>query len=98
MTQPTAGFGQTLPRPRLASPSAARISARSRLLSFSPEACPCEPGSIVIRGDPADKLAEILGLAEIAVHRREADIGNLVERRQRLHHQLADHVARHLGL
>src|SRR5579863_437906 len=49
--------------------------------------------SIAIGGDAPDKLAEILGLAEIAIDRGEADIGDLIEARQRLHHQFADHVA-----
>src|SRR3954447_3622283 len=98
ITQPTAGFGQTLPRPRRASPSAACISARSRPLSISPDALPRASASIVIRGDPADELAEILGFAEISGDRGEADVGDLVEGRQRLHHEFADHVARHLGL
>src|SRR6185312_12441394 len=48
--------------------------------------------------DTADELAEILGFAEIAVDRSEAHIGDLVERGQRLHHQLADQIARNVRL
>src|SRR5262249_61801960 len=36
-----------------------------------------------------EQTFEILGLAEIAIDRGEADIGNVVERAQRLHHHLA---------
>src|SRR5690348_10794862 len=45
-----------------------------------------------------DELAEILRLAEIAIDRGEADIGDRIERRQHFHHQLADHVALDFGL
>src|SRR5580704_7070093 len=41
--------------------------------------------AIAIGGNAADEFAEILGLAEIAIDRGKADIGDLVERRQRLH-------------
>src|SRR3954452_4064580 len=54
--------------------------------------------SIVVGADPADELAEILGLAEIAVDRGEAHIGDLVETGQRLHHEAADDIARNLAL
>src|SRR5260370_29144725 len=55
-------------------------------------------GSFAVSGDAADELAEILGLAEIAVDRGEADIGDLIEDRQRLHYLLADLLAADLGL
>src|SRR5216683_1223382 len=66
MTQPTAGLGQTVPSPRPAKASAARIELRSR------RQLPGEPvgsriRSVAIRGDPPDKITEILGLAEVAV-------------------------------
>src|SRR6185437_4665593 len=51
-----------------------------------------------VGADPADEFAEILGLAEIAIDRGEADVGHLIEGRQRFHDQLADHVARNIGL
>src|SRR5262249_26440988 len=54
--------------------------------------------AIAVGRDPADKFAEILGLAKIAVDRGKAHIGDLIERRQRLHHQFTDHIARDLGL
>jgi len=97
MTQPTDGLGQTAPRPRRASASAARIAARSVEAFCGVSVADGRPPSIVIRRDPPDEFAEILGLAEIAVDRGKADIGDLVERRQRLHDQLADHVARDVG-
>src|ERR687888_2535471 len=87
MTQPTAGFGQTVPSPRRAKASAARIALRSTRGG----------GSIAIRRDPPDEFPEILGLAEVAVYRRKADISHLIEGRQRLHHEAADHVARNIG-
>src|SRR5215472_4595363 len=39
----------------------------------------------------ADQRLEVLRLAEIPVHGGEADIGDLIETRKRLHHELADH-------
>src|ERR1700730_10923 len=97
MTQPTDGLGQTVPRPRRASASAARIAARSVEAFSGISVAGGRPASIVIRRAPPDELAEILGLAEITVDRGKADIGDLVERRQCLHDQLADHVARDVG-
>src|SRR5260370_42685616 len=55
-------------------------------------------GSLAVGGDAADELAEILGLAEIAVDRGEADVRNLIEDRQRLHNLLADLFAAELRL
>src|SRR5215469_3522648 len=54
-------------------------------------------GSIAVGADAADELAEILGLAEIAVDRGEAHIGHLIEAGERLHHEAADHLARYLA-
>src|SRR5215470_14512618 len=95
MTQPTAGFGQTEPSPRRASASAARMKRRSagRLLG---DAVGTAVGSVAIRGDPPDKIAKILRLAEVTVHRSEPDVGDLVEARQRLHDETPDHIARYI--
>src|SRR5882672_7142081 len=71
MTQPTAGLGQTSPRPRRAKAIAMRIWAMSFI-----ELTAC--GSIVVGADPADEFAEILGLAEIAIDRGETHISDLV--------------------
>src|SRR6185437_5368449 len=79
--------GQTSPRPRRARASAARICAVSSMME-----------SVAVGPDAADELAEILGLAEIAVDRGEADIGDLVEAGERLHDEPADHLARDLAL
>src|SRR6266513_347957 len=98
MTQPTEGFGQVVPRPRRARASAARIIARSVEVLSRREVAAARPPSIVIRGDPPDKFAEILRLPEIAVDRGEADIGNLIKCRQRFHDQFADVLARNLGV
>src|SRR5881227_4318875 len=96
MTQPTEGFGQVVPRPRRARASAARIIARSVEVLSRREVAGARPPSIVIRGDPPDKFAEILRLPEIAVDRGEADIGDLIKCRQRFHDQFADVLARNL--
>src|SRR5258707_8432779 len=91
-TQPTAGFGQTVPRPRRANASAARIERRSKPRSLGDFAA-SGGSSIAIRGDPPDKIPKILGLAEVTVDRRETDVGDLVEARPRLHHQAPHHIA-----
>jgi len=45
---------------------------------------------IAVTFQRADQLLEILRLTEIPVHRGKAHIGDLVEARERLHHQFAD--------
>src|SRR4051794_13550993 len=92
MTQPTAGVGQTSPRPRRAKAIAARICAMSFML------LDIARRSIAVGADPADEFPEILRLAEIAIDRGEAHIGDLVEAGQRLHDEAADDVARYLAL
>src|SRR5690349_9345444 len=87
MTQPTAGLGQTRPRLRAASDSAAPICSRSALLR-----------SVFVTAELADEGLEVLGLAEIAVDRGEADIGDLVQGGERIHHRFADMGGRDLGL
>ena len=54
--------------------------------------------SSALAGELADEVLEILGLAEIAIDRGEADIGDVVEALQPLHHQLADLLGRDLAL
>jgi len=51
-----------------------------------------------VGADPADELAKILRLPEIAVDRGEANVGDLIEAGQGFHHEAADHVAGDLGL
>src|SRR5689334_2683208 len=53
---------------------------------------------VAVRADPTDELAKILRLPEIPVHRGEANVGDLIEACQGLHHEAADHVAGDLGL
>src|SRR5258707_4602125 len=53
---------------------------------------------LAVDTDPAHELAEVLGLAEVAVDGGEAHVGDLVEAGEGFHHQLADHVAGTLGL
>ena len=50
------------------------------------------------RGEFAEHGLKILGLAEIAVDRGEADIGDVVELAQMLHHDLADRLRGNFGL
>src|SRR5678815_2530449 len=38
----------------------------------------------------AQRIAEVRDIAERSIHRREANVGDLVERVQLLHHHLAD--------
>src|SRR5258706_7771605 len=45
-----------------------------------------------------DQRVEVAGLAEVLVDRGEADVSDLVQAGQRLHHQLADHIRRYLIL
>ena len=40
--------------------------------------------------DPLGDLGEIAGLAEVLVDAGEADVGDVVERLQAVHHRLAD--------
>ena len=59
--------------------------------------------SFAYRGEPPVFLEltehgfEVLGLAEIPIDRGEADIGDVVELAQMLHHDLADRFRRNLG-
>src|SRR5689334_1663188 len=46
----------------------------------------------------SDQSFEILGLAEILIDRGEAHIGDLVQARERLHHEFADHRRRNFIL
>src|SRR5689334_9055165 len=95
-TQPTAGLGQVVPSARPASASAARIcatSARAGLfLVFVAD------GVALMRAQGLEELLEVARLAEILVHRGEADIGDRIEARERLHHELADLARRDFAL
>ena len=78
MTQPTVGLGQVAPS------AAARqrerracIAGRSRSIP-RPVSAQSSPSTVV---PMRDELLEILGLAEIAIDRGEAHIGDLIERR-----------------
>src|SRR5262245_36256571 len=86
ITQPTAGLGQTCPRLRAASESAAPICSKSANL----------PSVFVT--ELADEGLKILGLAEITVDRREADIRDLVQGGEGIHDRLADMRGRNFGL
>src|SRR3954452_2831923 len=54
--------------------------------------------AVVVAGEFAEHRLKILGLAEIAIHRGEAHIGDVVELAQMLHHDLADGFRRNLRL
>src|SRR5690606_35806889 len=75
----------------------------------APEPAPARPASppaapamallpVLVAAQLAQHLVEVLGLAEIAVDRGEAHIGDVVDRLQRLHDEAADLVRHHLGL
>ena len=44
----------------------------------------------IVLGQFGQRLLEVLGLAEIAIDRSEADVGHVVERAEILHHGFAD--------
>src|SRR5262249_28612192 len=47
---------------------------------------------LVLAGELAQHRLEILGFAEIAIDRGKADIGDVIELAQMLHHDLSDHL------
>src|SRR5262249_35969414 len=77
---------------------AARIAPASKQRARAEPGPAAPPSAIAIRRDPSDKIAEILGFAEVAVDRGKADIGDLIETRQRIHGETPDHPARDIGL
>src|SRR5882757_412270 len=54
--------------------------------------------AVVVAGELAEHRLKILRLAKIAVHRGKADIGDVVELAQMLHHDLADGLRGNLRL
>src|SRR5262245_6363444 len=54
--------------------------------------------SVFVTAELADEGLEVLGLAEVAIDRGKADVGDLVQRGERVHHRLADMSRRDLGL
>src|SRR3977135_4138360 len=109
ITQPTAGFGATWPNARAAKRSAWRIwpmSSSRRFIAPHPEERsrsnakgPRLEGSIPIdAGEFAHEGFEVLRFAEVLVYGGEADIGDLVQRGERLHHQFANHAGLNLVL
>ena len=106
-TAPTAGLGQVRPSPRRPSVSASCMkrgrplwpSQRSRKLVFqdAEDHLRTRRSTFVIAGEFAEHGLEILGLAEIAIDRGEAHIGDIIELAQMLHHDLADRLGRQSG-
>src|SRR5690606_216587 len=95
-TQPTRGLGEVLSRPRAASASARAIArwsvAEQLILGVG------RGGRVVARAARtglylADDLGELVDVGEVAIHRGEADVGDLVQYLQLLHHQFADLLA-----
>src|SRR6476620_341541 len=78
--QPTAGLSRLIPIARLPTRSACAIWCRS---------APSRR-AVIVAGKFTQHLLEILGLAEIAVNRGEAHIGDVVEGPQALHDEIAD--------
>src|SRR5262249_8876802 len=75
-----------------------RISPGSDLPGYGRSFAYRDDPGVVLAGQLAEHRLEILGLAEIAIDRGEADIGDVVELAQMLHHDLADRLRRNLGL
>src|SRR3954469_24936437 len=73
------------------------------LLATAPIRQPADAGirrksaSIAVRGDAAEKFAEILRFPEIAVDRGKTDVGDLIENRERLHDLFADLLGADFG-
>src|SRR6476661_9850708 len=78
-------------------PSAGYLCPRPRRPTAS-RSFPRRGRRILLARQLVEYSLEILGLAKIAIHRGEADIGDIVERPQRLHHHLADGFRRDLAL
>src|SRR5262249_57733310 len=92
MTQPTRGLGVVVKSPFSASASARRIIASSNaeytaLALFLSRSL-----------DFLHRFAEIVRGFEAAVHRGEADVGDLVELRELADHEGAHPAGRHLAL
>src|SRR4051812_34591379 len=92
MTQPTRGLGVVVKRPFSASASARRIIASSKAENTA-------LALFLSRSlDLLHGLAEIVRGLEAAVHRGEADVGDLVELRQLADDEIAHAARRHLAL
>src|SRR6185503_6073149 len=92
MTQPTRGFGVVVYSPFCASSRARRIMAWSKGVTET-----LFPLSFR-RFHFLHGFAEIVRAFEAAVHRSEADVGDLVELGQLAHHEVANARGRHLAL
>src|SRR3954452_10452784 len=53
-------------------------------------------GGLAAIADRAGNLREIAGLAEVLIDRGEADVGDVIDRLQTIHHRLADLARRDL--
>src|SRR5690554_4943241 len=94
MTQPTRGLGVVVSRPRAASCSARAIMAWSvaEKVIFGRSGGAGLAGRTAAaraRLDLADEVGEGVDVGEVAIHRRETHVGDLVEIAQFVHHQLA---------
>ena len=96
-TQPTEGFGQVVPRPRLASARACAMwdSSLALMCRFYGSTSVVGGSGLLGRlaaGQLAEQSLEVLGLAEVLVDRCKPYIGHIVERLQRFHHQPANRL------
>src|SRR5206468_13082798 len=101
ITQPTRGFGVAVYRPRSASKSARAMNARSASVnaiigSAGARALPADAFSR--RLDFPQGIMEVGGILERPVDRRKADVGDLVELVELLHHHFPDLPRRDLAL
>src|SRR3990167_2251798 len=90
-TQPTAGLGQVRPSPR---------AARRR--AWAIWSAPLTQTALFVgQGAGAQfrhKAVEVICRLEVLVNAGKADIGNGIDPGQRLHHDLADHFGRDVGI
>src|SRR5437762_2497866 len=93
---PTDGLVEVRPSFQPERRSAAAMKRRSRAVWSAASAAIAGP-RLLLAAQLAEHLLEVLGLAEIAVDRGEADIGDVVERLQRFHDEAADLARGDLG-
>src|ERR1700675_586480 len=97
---PTAGLGQVRPCPRRPSVNAScmkRWSAAFDSLDFCAN-WSSRMRKIICVTERAEHGFKVFGFAKVAIDRGEADIGDVVELAQMLHHDLANGFRGNLGL
>src|SRR5262245_24266942 len=95
--QPTAGFGQTWPRPRSAKRSATAMNWTSRSLGGD-VGIGFGRGALALGRHARDETLEVTHPGEVMIDRSEADVGHLIELGEALHGQSAQAAGLDLGL